>query len=146
MNPAENPSPGSDVSMTDPSFWLQHEKGVKKNLDSPKTLHTKHPFLPIIVTNMKLSQIIIASAITSSHGFVVLKPTQTSTSLKMGGFLDGKAPKIMIREQEDAAMWIDEPPKKATPAAKKGPVAKKGKEAPKKEAPKKSGFKFPWDK
>lgn len=95
---------------------------------------------------MKLSHIIIASSITYGNAFVVLNPSKTATSLGMSGFLDGKAPKIMIREQEDAAMWIDEPPKKAAPAAKKGPVAKKGKEEPKKEAPKKSGFKFPWDK
>jgi len=70
----------------------------------------------------------------------------------MSGFLGGKGEKIMIREKEDAAMWIEEPTKVAAPAAKKGPVAakgpvgKKGKEEPKKEAPKKSGFKFPWDK
>lgn len=101
---------------------------------------------------MKLSQIIVASVVAYGNGFILVNPTKSSTAL--GSFLDGKAARIDVREKEDAAMWIDEPPKKAAPAAKKAapaakkaaPVAKKGKEPPKAEAPKKSGFKFPWDK
>lgn len=71
-------------------------------------------------------------------------PKSASTSVLGMGFLDGKGTKITVREDEDAAMWIDDgsggrasadKPKKPDP---KKPV--------KKDEPKKGGFKFPWDK
>ena len=49
-------------------------------------------------------------------GFVVVvdvvvphhRITTSSSSLLMGGFLDGRAPKIDIRDKEDDAMWIED--------------------------------------
>lgn len=74
----------------------------------------------------------------------------TTALYKVGGkpqkmdrsVFDGRAPRITIRQDEDAAMWIDdkETPKAKSPAAagKKTPPAKS---APSKsEAPKKKGF------
>jgi hypothetical protein len=111
--------------------------------------------IPLLLSTMKntcfyaLSCIVAAS---TCSAFVV-KPTTTqrviTTSLE-GGFTDGKAPRITIRDDEDAAMWVEEPAKKKQPnkpaspkkAAAKKPVAKK--EEPNK--PTASSFKFPWQK
>ena len=67
---------------------------------------------------------------------------QQSTSLLMGGFLEGRGAKITIREDEDNAMWIDDG------TGGRLPGSGKPKTEPKKPEPKKKsgGFKFPWDK
>jgi hypothetical protein len=94
---------------------------------------------------MKISAAILFSA-TAASAFQVgpIFPKTTSTSaLGMGGFLEGKGAKITVRDDEDAAMWVDDgsggrasaEPKKPAP---KKPVAK--------DPPKKGGFKMPWDK
>ena len=83
--------------------------------------------------------LLVALAI-SSNAFQVLPSQSSSTSLSMFGgkkpakkddgpadFLKGRGARITVREEEDAAMWVDEPKQ---PAAKKG--AKKGDAAPKK--------------
>ena len=65
---------------------------------------------------MKLSLLIIATCIACSNGFVVLKTTtrttstashETSSSLEMNGFLDGRE-KNKIMKDEDEAMWVDD--------------------------------------
>lgn len=111
----------------------------------------------------------------SSSSFQVSKRT-TSSSLLMGGFLDGRAPRIDVRDKEDDAMWVDEdddasggggwnnpfaskekapPPPPPSPAKAKAPSfslfgqkkAPAPAPAPPPPPPKSSsGFKFPWDK
>mmetsp|Transcript_1020 Transcript_1020/g.2616 ORF Transcript_1020/g.2616 Transcript_1020/m.2616 type:complete len:123 (+) Transcript_1020:51-419(+) len=122
---------------------------------------------------MKLNLFLVASTFACGHAFVVniVTPqqartggpvTSSSSSLEMGGFLDGRGKKIEIREKEDAAMWVDEndtggwnpfskknvePKQSVAKKGKPAPVAaKKKKEEPKKAPPSTSGFKFPWDK
>lgn len=87
---------------------------------------------------------------TATNAFV-LRPAAlhqqkvSSSMLHMGGFLEGKGKKITVREDEDAAMWVEEPaakkkePKKSAPAKK---AAAKGKSEPKQAG----AFKFPWQK
>jgi hypothetical protein len=98
-----------------------------------------------------LFYITILSLWTATDAFV-LRPAallhqevSSASMLHMGGFLEGKGKKITVREDEDAAMWVEEPaskkkePKKSAPAKKK--AAAKGKAEPKAGA-----FKFPWQK
>ena len=59
----------------------------------------------------------------------------------MGGFLEGRGKRITIRDDEDNAMWIEDPKDKNNRLPGNG----KKKEEPKKpEAKKSAGFKFPW--
>ena len=109
--------------------------------------------------NSKLVTLLLSCAglLAPSTAFVV-KPTcpQRSISTSLQGFTDGRAPRITIREDEDAAMWIDEKPAKSPakkPEAKKpaakAPAAKKveAKKAPASGSkPTAGGFKFPWEK
>ena len=77
----------------------------------------------------------------------MVKPQQRQSSTALQGFLDGKAPRITIRDDEDAAMWIEDPKDKKKPAAaaKKAPAKKavKAQSDSKKQQP---AFKFPWQK
>ena len=94
---------------------------------------------------MKSTLAIVALYITATSAFTAAPRTVvTKTSaLKMGGFLEGKGNRITIRDDEDDAMWIEDPKDKKT----RLPGSGKKKEAPKKpEAKKSAGFKFPWDK
>ena len=68
----------------------------------------------------------------------------SSSMLFMGGFLEGKGTKITVREDEDKAMWMDEPAKKKQDKAKKSAPAKKA--VAKKKSESKAEFKFPWQK
>ena len=45
-----------------------------------------------------------------AHAFATQQSSSLSysTSLQMGGFLDGRVPKNDIMKQEDDAMWIDD--------------------------------------
>lgn len=97
--------------------------------------------------------------------------SRTSSTVYMGGFLNGRVPKNDIMKKEDEAMWVDDgssddkkgggwnpfdiaksfdgnkktPPKSkaAAPAKKKGAAAAAAATPPKKAA---GGFKMPWDK
>lgn len=65
------------------------------------------------------------------------------------GVFDGEGKRITVREEEDDAMWIEEPKKKNKPAPKKKAApAKKKAAANKKDETKAAApaFKFPWQK
>ena len=87
---------------------------------------------------------IIALSVTAVGAFqaVPVSP-RASSALGMGGFLEGKGKKITIRDDEDAAMWIDDGSGGRVPSEPKKPDPKKPVQ---KEAKKGGGFKFPWDK
>ena len=93
---------------------------------------------------MKSTLALVALSITATSAFTTAPTVVSKTSaLYMGGFLEGKGNRITIRDDEDDAMWIEDPKDKN----KRLPGNGKKKEAPKKpEAKKSAGFKFPWDK
>ena len=94
---------------------------------------------------MKLSAAIILSA-TAASAFTtgpIFPKIAQSSSLAMGGFLEGRGAKITVREDEDNAMWVDDGTGGRASAEPKKPEPKK---PVKKDAPKSGGFKFPWDK
>ena len=89
-------------------------------------------------------------AISAGNGaaFVIQNPRAPRTSSLNMGFLEGKGAKITVREDEDNAMWVDEPKEKKKPDAKKAapkkPMAKK--QGTEKKAAAAPAFKLPWQK
>jgi|EP00970_Alexandrium_tamarense_P011241 hypothetical protein len=93
---------------------------------------------------MKTSAVILLLSATTATAFqagtVIPRAATVATSTSLN-FLEGKGKKIVIREKEDAAMWVDDGQGGRASAEPKKPEPKKP------EAKKKSGgFKFPWDK
>ena len=124
--------------------------GVSKGCASAviTLLHLSITMKPFVST---LFYITILSLWTASNAFVVVRPAAlhqkvSSSMLHMGGFLEGKGKKITVREDEDAAMWVEEPASKKKEPKKSAPAAKKAATAKGKSEPKGGAFKFPWQK
>jgi len=110
----------------------------------------------IMKTTLSCIMVVAAMSATSGDAFVIQNPHQSRhTALHMGGFLEGKGNRITVREDEDAAMWIEDPKKAKKPAAKKATTKPVAKKATTKPVAKKAGsekkaaapaFKFPWQK
>jgi hypothetical protein len=100
-------------------------------------------------TSFSFLFIVSVISLTTTSGFMVVNPQQRASTVSLHGTFDGKGTRITVRDDEDAAMWIEEPkkkaadPKKKPAAAKKSPAAKKGATDKKAAAP---AFKFPWQK
>jgi len=92
---------------------------------------------------MKISATILLSATTASAFTAGPIFPRTSTAL-YGGFLEGKGAKITVRDDEDAAMWIDDGSGGRASADKKPDPKKPVKNDDEPKA--KGGFKWPWDK
>lgn len=90
---------------------------------------------------------LISLLLSCSAAFVVQPQGPPRLMTFLAGTFDGKSPRITIREDEDAAMWIEEPKTKNKPKAKKASPSSK-KPAAKKTSDKKKAepFKFPWQK
>ena len=90
---------------------------------------------------MKSTLALVALSITATSAFTTTAPRTKTSALYMGGFLEGRGKRITIRDDEDNAMWIEDPKDKNNRLPGNG----KKKEEPKKpEAKKSAGFKFPW--
>mmetsp|Transcript_9274 Transcript_9274/g.19943 ORF Transcript_9274/g.19943 Transcript_9274/m.19943 type:complete len:91 (+) Transcript_9274:65-337(+) len=89
---------------------------------------------------MKTQLAVLATVLASASAFAPSSADQRS-STALNNFLEGRGSKITIRDDEDNAMWIDDGSGGRASAAPKKPEPKKDT----KKAPKKGGFKFPWD-
>merc|ERR1719442_234805 len=91
---------------------------------------------------MMMKTFLLSLAFLSSASAFAPAPPVKSSSTALNNFLDGRGRKVTVREDEDAAMWIDDGKGGRTPG--QPPKRPDPKKQVKKEA-KKGGFKLPWD-
>lgn len=116
-----------------------HKKKYSVIRTIPRVLHQVNPILP----KMKsfITSLLLTLLVASCSAFQSAQTPRLTTSLGLFGgkkppakndnaWLEGRGKRITIRDDEDAAMWIDEPKKKD--AGKKG--------TKKDEKPKKKGW------